>query len=80
MVWKLKVINKLRTGGDEMSKGNIILHTAFAIADVLLIIAEIWSFAHENVTTKWTGFVVGMGCCVLAVLFAKNVKALCKKE
>lgn len=63
-----------------MTKGNIILHTAFAIGDVLLIIAEIWSFTHEEATTKWTGFIVGFGCCVLAFLFAKNVRALCRKE
>ena len=63
-----------------MSKGNIILHTILAVADVAFIATEIWSFAHEDITTKWTGFVVGMGCCALAMLFIKNVMALCKKE
>ena len=67
-------------GNARMKKCEIIMHTAFAICEMLLIIAEIWSFANEDIITKWTGFSAGLSCCALAFLFAKHVRALCRKE
>ena len=61
-----------------MKKCNIILHTLLAVCEVLIIIPEIWSLINDDVATKWTGFVAGLSCAILASLFIKNIRMLCK--
>lgn len=63
-----------------MSKSTIILSIVFTVFEFVLLVVLVWGLALEDVTSKWTGFCVGLGSCEVLMHIVKNVVELCKKE